>query len=139
MMSGNLTGSRALTWILVALAVMSWGSVPTLTQAAEATASVGSVRSLAPGNWGSHRLGLGSVWALQTTPTTHTLRGVAYAANQYVAVGEGGTVLTSPDGTTWTLQTTPTTHTLRDVAYGAKQYVTVGEGGTVLTSPDGTK
>jgi hypothetical protein len=66
MMSSNVTGCRALAWIPLALAVMSWGSVPTSTEAAEATASVGSVRSLAAENWASYRLGLGSVWGALT-------------------------------------------------------------------------
>src|SRR5438067_1596878 len=138
MLSSNSTGWRAVAWILAALTVGAWGGVPTVTPANVATASVSSVRSLAAGAWGGHRLGWGSGWTRQTGPTTNSLHSVAYGANGYVVVGEAGTVLTSLDGANWTPQTTPTTHPLLGVAYGANRYVAVGEAGTVLTSPDGT-
>src|SRR5437762_164287 len=68
-----------------------------------------------------------------------SLRGVAYGANGYVAVGEASnTVFTSPDGTSWTPQTTPAPNSLHRVAYGANGYVAVGDAGVMLTSPDGT-
>ena len=62
----------------------------------------------------------------------------------FVAVGDNGTILTSPDGTTWTQRTSPPSpfgarvH-LYDVTYGNGLFVTVGgDNGTILTSPDGT-
>jgi len=62
----------------------------------------------------------------------------------FVAVGDNGTILTSPDGTTWTQRTSPPgpfgarVH-LYDVTYGNGLFVTVGgDNGTILTSPDGT-
>jgi len=62
----------------------------------------------------------------------------------FVAVGDNGTILTSPDGTTWTQRTsTPGPFGARvhfyDVTYGNGLFVTVGgDNGTILTSPDGT-
>jgi len=56
---------------------------------------------------------------------------------QYVAVGGGGLIMTSPDGVTWNLQPTPTVQRLQKVIRGGSGYVAVGEGGAVLTSPDG--
>ncbi len=44
-------------------------------------------------------------WTTQTSGTDNVLRGVVYAGGQFVAVGNQGTVLTSPDGVTWTAQT----------------------------------
>ena len=67
MLSSNATGWRAVAGILAALTVGAWGGGPTVTPAAEATASVGSVRSLAAGAWGGHRLGWGSGWTRQVT------------------------------------------------------------------------
>jgi len=61
----------------------------------------------------------------------------------FVAVGDNGTILTSPDGTTWTQRTSPPgpfgarVH-LYDVTYGNGLFVAVGDNGTILTSPDGT-
>lgn len=54
-----------------------------------------------------------------------------------VAVGDQGTILTSPDGLSWSLQTFNTTKALNRVIWANSQFVAVGDGGTVLTSPDG--
>ncbi len=55
----------------------------------------------------------------------------------YVAVGDGGTLLSSPDGATWTRRTGGTDLTLYDVAYGNAHYVAVGQAGKILESSDG--
>jgi len=55
----------------------------------------------------------------------------------FVAVGDNGTILTSPDGTTWTKRTSGTSEYLRGVTSGNGLFVTVGFFGTILTSPDG--
>lgn len=54
-----------------------------------------------------------------------------------VAVGEGGAILTSADGSTWARRTSGISDWLVGVAYGAGQYVCVGDNGRVLTSRDG--
>jgi len=64
------------------------------------------------------------------------------ATNLYVAVGDFGTVLTSPDGSAWTLRSTGTTEKLFGVAFGlvgntTPLYLAVGNQGTVLQSSDG--
>ena len=61
----------------------------------------------------------------------------------YVAVGCGGTILTSSDnGTTWTTRTSGIegdyTEYLNDVTYGNTTFVAVSSLGTILTSGDGT-
>jgi uncharacterized repeat protein (TIGR01451 family) len=56
---------------------------------------------------------------------------------QFVVVGQGGVILTSPDGITWTAQTSGTTDGLFAVGYGGGQFVAVGYVGQLLTSPDG--
>jgi hypothetical protein len=60
---------------------------------------------------------------------------VTYGNGLFVAVGEWGTILTSPDGVTWTARTSGTSNLLYDVTYGNGTFVAVGEWGTILTSP----
>ena len=62
--------------------------------------------------------------------------GAAFAAGKFIAVGAGGTLLTSADGTTWTAVASQTTRDLRALAFGASTIVAVGAAGTVITSPD---
>jgi hypothetical protein len=65
------------------------------------------------------------------------LIGVTYGSSTFVAVGDGGTILTSPDGVTWTPRSSGITMLLIGVTYGSSTFVAVGDGGTILTSPDG--
>lgn len=54
-----------------------------------------------------------------------------------MAVGEKGSLLTSPDGSGWTILMPGTINHLSDVAYGGGTFVAVGDKGMILTSPDG--
>ena len=76
-------------------------------------------------------------WVARPSGTTANLWSVAFAANQWVAVGEQGTILTSPDGTAWTARSFgfPTTW-LVAVGYGAGTWTVVGDNGLILTSTD---
>ena len=76
-------------------------------------------------------------WQVRPSGVTNNLWSVAYATNQWVAVGEQGTILTSPDGISWTKRPSGfPTRWLVSVGYGAGIWIAVGEGGLVLTSPD---
>ena len=80
-------------------------------------------------------------WQLRTSGVTNNLWSVAFAANQWVAVGEQGTILTSPDGSAWTPRTSGfPARWLVGVGFGtvngASLWVVVGENGLILTSPD---
>jgi hypothetical protein len=44
------------------------------------------------------------VWKAENSGTTATLTDVTYGNEQFVAVGSGGAVITSPDGKTWMRQ-----------------------------------
>lgn len=55
----------------------------------------------------------------------------------FVAVGDQGTVLSSPDGATWSVRTSGTTFALNDVTFGGERYVAVGQAGKILVSTDG--
>src|SRR5688572_6272323 len=70
-------------------------------------------------------------------PTAGRLYGVAYGNNRFVAVGIGGAVAGSADGTNWASQNSRTSGNLYGVAYGKGMYVAVGADGLIIAS-DGT-
>ena len=76
-------------------------------------------------------------WTASASPTTQNLWSICYGKGQFVAVGEGGTILTSPDGTAWTKRASGSTLWLVGVGYGNNLFVVVGDQGAILTSPDG--
>ena len=77
------------------------------------------------------------------TQTAANLNGVAWGSNTFVAVGDGGTVVSSPDGAAWTDRTAASGTVLNLNAVAAAflnniaVFAAVGDGGTVITSPDG--
>lgn len=76
-------------------------------------------------------------------PQGNRLYGVTYGGGLLVAVGDYGTIMTSPDLTTspWAVSRPPTNGDLRAVTYGNGLYVAGGAGGgtsgMILTSTDG--
>ena len=79
-------------------------------------------------------------------PQGNTLRGVTYGHGVFAAVGDAGTILTSPDGATWTKRDSglPLSDSLsawysslNGLTYANNLFVAVGKGGTLITSPDG--
>jgi hypothetical protein len=81
----------------------------------------------------------GTTWTRRTPEFSllkfSLLTGVAYGNNTFVAVGDDGTILTSPDGVSWTARTSETGYGLYGVTYGNGTFVAVGWYGTILTSP----
>jgi hypothetical protein len=71
-------------------------------------------------------------------PQSQELLSLAYGNGLFAAVGQRGTVVTSPDGTNWTVQPRRVDLSLRGITYGAGLFIAVGDGGTVLSSVDGT-
>ncbi|MCS6867206.1 MAG: hypothetical protein NZX11_00475, partial [Thermus sp.] len=67
------------------------------------------------------------------------LHGVAYGGGRWVAVGEGGTLLTPADGLQWERVDAGTVDPLHSVAYGDGRWVAVGAWGTLLASTDGLR
>jgi hypothetical protein len=61
---------------------------------------------------------------------------VVWTGDQFVAVGNAGVILSSPDGMSWTQQASTTTASLSAVAYSDNGFSVVGLG-VALTSPDG--
>ena len=63
----------------------------------------------------------------------------AISANDVVAVGQYGCIISTADGgTTWTRRTSGTKNNLNAVHYIAGTWYAVGDNGTILTSADGT-
>ncbi len=77
-------------------------------------------------------------WTSRVSGTTSLLLNFASGSGLWVAVGDGGTIVTSVGGATWTVQTTPTNAMLRGVAYGNDVFVAAGAAGTILRSTDGS-
>jgi hypothetical protein len=82
-------------------------------------------------------------WREFTVPALQgrILFGVTTSGQQYVAVGQGGAVVTSSDATTWTARSSGVASNLRSVAWSGAQYVAVGDDGAgeavILSSTDG--
>ncbi len=81
--------------------------------------------------------GAGVNWTAQTSGTVYNLKQVVWNGTQFVAVGDAGAILTSPDGAAWTVSNVGTTNWFRDITWSGTQFVAVGEAGKILTSPDG--
>jgi hypothetical protein len=76
-------------------------------------------------------LGAPAALALTTAPTDPV-------APHAVAVGAGGSILTSADGLTWTKRPGHTRRELKAVAHNPGKWIAVGAGGTILSSLNGT-
>ncbi len=101
-----------------------------------------TTRTLTVANVGTSDVGTYSIVATSANGTTTAgaglvLRGQGSMGQQFVAVGDGGTLLTSTDATSWTQQNSGTTRRLRSVTAGPSLFVAAGEAGTIVTSTDG--
>jgi hypothetical protein len=88
-------------------------------------------RITGPTNWTAVR---------DSTFGTTTIRGVAYGNNTWVAVGEGGKIAYSTNGTSWTAVTdairgVPTTFS--SVAFGNNMFIVVGNGIDFFSTDNG--
>jgi YVTN family beta-propeller protein len=81
---------------------------------------------------------VGITWSVQPNHVnTDNLTSVATDSTQYVAVGAGGKIKSSPDGIIWTVRTSGTTTSLTHISYQNGRFIALGAAGTILTSPDG--
>jgi len=81
---------------------------------------------------------VGSTWTRRESGTWRPLFGVTYGNGLFVAVGDVGILITSPDGVNWTRRDPAgTANTLFGVTYGNGIFVVVGGGGIILISSDG--
>ena len=87
-------------------------------------------------------------WDETVSGVTVPIRDLAYAAGQFVAVGDldgypahcyrdTATILTSPDGLFWKIRPSDTKVNLKGVTHGNGQFVAVGDRLTIVTSANG--
>lgn len=67
----------------------------------------------------------------------NTLNAVVWTGERLVAVGDAGTIMTSPEGENWTVQPSGTVDNLSALVWTGTQLLAVGQRGRILTSPDG--
>jgi hypothetical protein len=91
------------------------------------------------------------VFLKMTTGTSafgnNIVKAIAYGNSKYVAVGSGGTIATSSEGTSWTAVDVDSSGKvfngwgskpeLRSVVWGTDKFVAVGQWGTIIYSSDG--
>jgi hypothetical protein len=75
-------------------------------------------------------------WTLQLSGLSFVLNDVAWTGTNFVAVGDSGVILTSPDGVDWAEQASGTDVDLNAVAADGTDVVAVGYDATVLLSID---
>lgn len=72
-------------------------------------------------------------WA-HPTPHGNQHNSVIWGDSEFIAVGEGGNIITSELGTagSWTAQSSNTTENLNDIAWNGTVYIGVGDQGTII-------
>ncbi len=81
---------------------------------------------------------LGETWSVASSGTEKGLSVVMWADDRFIAVGDGGTVLASPDGVTWSALASGISDDLRSLTWTGKRLVAVSAEGRLLTSESGT-
>lgn len=64
-----------------------------------------------------------SHWEVKPSNTTSSLNAVSFGNGLFVAVGENGTIVTSPDGEVWNARVSGTTDALPAIAFGNGRFV----------------
>ncbi|MDF7798821.1 hypothetical protein P4C99_05075 [Pontiellaceae bacterium B1224] len=81
----------------------------------------------------------GISWSAVNVGTTDWLYRVQWLENQFVIVGEGGSIFTSVDGLSWTAPSSGTDEWLTDVSFADGEWFVSGYHGTLLTSTNLTE
>ena len=74
----------------------------------------------------SHAAGVNWTW-VNPVPQGNNIQGVAVGTSLFVAVGDQGTALSSPDGISWTTQATGSTKNLWAVVWNGTQFIASGD------------
>ena len=125
-----LTSSDGITWSKLEIAGLSLNSVV-----------YGQGKFVAFGDYQGNDVfitsGDGVAWsspAAADAKTPSEIFSAVYAEGYFVGVGQGGIIITSPDGNTWTQRVSNAVWTLKDVAFGNGTFVAVGDNGTIVQS-----
>jgi len=78
----------------------------------------------------------GSWQWVSPTPTGNHINSFAYGGGRFVGVGDGGEIVTSPDGATWTTRNSGVNESLSRVVYDGTRFVAISAN-NLLASPDG--
>ena len=101
----------------------------------------GGIASRPPGNVGNSPIVAASPTTLsfseQPIPASGALCRIHFAAGLFHAVGYGGTILRSTNGTLWLKRTSGVSGSLRSITYGNGLWTAVGDNGALITSPSG--
>ncbi len=77
-------------------------------------------------------------WAWRNPmPQGNPLLDIAYGNATFVAVGDAGCIVSSPNGVSWTSRNSHTSSPINGIVWGGAAFVAVGEAGLILSSPDG--
>ena len=72
----------------------------------------------------------------QYSGTIQDLNSICYGQSEFVAVGNGGVVIASNDGTGWGNKISNQAYDLNDVIYDGNRFIVVGDNGTIGISTD---
>ena len=72
----------------------------------------------------------------QFSGTLQTLNSICYGQSEFIAVGNGGAIIASNDGTGWGDKVSNTNFDLNDVIYDGNRFIVVGDSGTIGISTD---
>ena len=72
----------------------------------------------------------------QFSGTIQQLNAVCYGQSEYIAVGNGGVIIASNDGSSWADKTSNTVFDLNDIIYDGDRFIVVGDSGTIGISTD---
>ena len=67
----------------------------------------------------------------QYSGTFQQLNAICYGQSEFIAVGNGGVILASTDGTGWGDKTSNTNFDLNDIIYDGNKFIVVGDSGTI--------
>lgn len=79
----------------------------------------------------------GIEWEVIPSGTTDFISGVSSINGQYIAVGENGNVITSPDGENWNISNIGTQSNLYEITSNGTQTIIFGDSGSLYTTNDG--